>query len=467
MSKKAEHFLLILCDFVAINAAWMTYFLIRVNAGWFDLIVMPDFLAPMLIVYIYWFLVFHTIGLYRFWFAPSRFDELASIFKATIYGSALLFFLIFMDDSVHGVASGNRTVIVVYWALLFFWMSVSRLTVRGIQIKLLVKGIGRKNAIIIGIGATAVEVKKEIDNVLELGIDVIGFIDPLKNEEIVSKNAIPVIGTVETIERTIDEYAVKEIIFAFEQKHEDIVINVLNLCETKDIGLKIVPDLYEILSGQARSAQLYGSPLVDINPTIMPAWEQQAKRVMDFISAIILLVLSSPMIIITAIAIKLDSKGPVFYSQERCGINGKPFKILKFRSMRTDAEKQSGPVWSQKGDTRITRVGQFIRKVRIDELPQMWNVLKGEMSLIGPRPERPYFVEKLAKEIPYYKRRLRVRPGVTGWAQVMHKYDESFDDVKAKLKYDLFYIENMSLRMDFKILLRTVFVVLFGKGHYD
>jgi len=176
--------------------------------------------------------------------------------------------------------------------------------------------------------------------------------------------------------------------------------------------------------------------------------------------------LSAPITILTAIAIKIDSKGPVLFKQERLGQNGKPFNVLKFRSMIQDAEKYTGPVWSQKDDPRVTRMGKFVRKVRIDEIPQMFNVLKGEMSLVGPRPERAYFVEKLSQEIPYYKRRLKVRPGITGWAQIKHKYDESIED-KIKIKYDLFYIENMSLRMDFKILLRTVFVVLFGKGHYD
>ncbi|MGB5288660.1 MAG: sugar transferase, partial [Ignavibacteriaceae bacterium] len=139
----------------------------------------------------------------------------------------------------------------------------------------------------------------------------------------------------------------------------------------------------------------------------------------------------------------------------------------KFRSMYKDAEKHTGPVWSQKDDPRVTRVGRKIRKLRIDEIPQMYNVLKGEMSLVGPRPERPFFVEQLSQQIPYYKRRLKVRPGITGWAQVKHKYDESIEDVKVKLRYDLFYIENMSLRMDIKILARTILVILFGKGHYS
>jgi exopolysaccharide biosynthesis polyprenyl glycosylphosphotransferase len=202
-------------------------------------------------------------------------------------------------------------------------------------------------------------------------------------------------------------------------------------------------------------------------PQLMPEWEKKIKRLMDVVISILLIILTSPIVIITAIAIKRESKGPIFYKQERSGLDGKVFKIIKFRSMRADAEKLSGPVWSTKDDPRITKVGKFIRKVRIDEIPQMINVLKGEMSLVGPRPERPFFVEQLSKEIPFYKRRLKVRPGVTGWAQVKHKYDETVEDVKEKLRYDLFYIENMSLSNDFKILFRTIFVVLFGQGHFN
>jgi exopolysaccharide biosynthesis polyprenyl glycosylphosphotransferase len=202
-------------------------------------------------------------------------------------------------------------------------------------------------------------------------------------------------------------------------------------------------------------------------PELMPEWERKLKRLLDIIVSIIILVISLPITLITALAIKLDSEGPVFFTQERMGMNGKIFKMIKFRSMKKDAEKLTGPVWSQKNDPRVTRVGKIIRKLRIDEIPQFINVLKGDMSVVGPRPERPYFVEKLSQEIPYYKRRLKVRPGITGWAQVKHKYDESIEDVKIKLRYDLFYIENMSIRMDLKILFRTIFVVLFGKGHYE
>ena len=199
----------------------------------------------------------------------------------------------------------------------------------------------------------------------------------------------------------------------------------------------------------------------------MPEWEKKLKRLIDVFNSLIILIISFPVIISAAIAIKLESRGPVFFKQERSGMNGITFRIIKFRSMYEDAEKHTGPVWSSKDDPRVTRVGKIVRRVRIDELPQMINVLKGEMSIVGPRPERPFFVEKLSQEIPYYKRRLKVRPGITGWAQVKHKYDESVEDVKIKLRYDLFYIENMSLRMDFKIIMRTIFVVLFGQGHFN
>ncbi len=208
-------------------------------------------------------------------------------------------------------------------------------------------------------------------------------------------------------------------------------------------------------------------PLIDIMPELMPEWEKKLKRLLDVLTSLIILIITLPVIVISAIAIKLESRGPVFFKQERSGMNGTTFRIIKFRSMYEDAEKHTGPIWSSKDDPRVTGIGKIIRRVRIDELPQMINVLKGEMSIVGPRPERPFFVEKLSQEIPYYKRRLKVRPGITGWAQVKHKYDESVEDVKIKLRYDLFYIENMSLRMDFKIIMRTIFVVLFGQGHFN
>jgi exopolysaccharide biosynthesis polyprenyl glycosylphosphotransferase len=274
-------------------------------------------------------------------------------------------------------------------------------------------------------------------------------------------------GTLNNLAEVVANSNSKEVIISLEKENHDLLVDIIAKLENKNVGLKIVPDLYEILSGQARTSQIYGTPLIDIMPELMPEWEKKLKRIMDMVISFLILILSIPITILTAVAIKIDSNGPIFFRQERIGMTGKKFRIIKFRSMFKDAEKYTGPVWSQKGDPRVTRIGRFLRRFRIDEIPQMINVLKGEMSLVGPRPERPVFVEKLSQEIPYYPRRLKVRPGITGWAQVKHKYDENIEDVKIKLRYDLFYIENMSLRMDFKILTRTIFVVLFGKGHYS
>jgi exopolysaccharide biosynthesis polyprenyl glycosylphosphotransferase len=321
--------------------------------------------------------------------------------------------------------------------------------------------------LIVGYNDRAREIHDQIISHPALGLDVIAYV-AIKDENLGKQyNDIEVVGKVSEIEEIIDRLEIKEVILSVSRQNDDLLIEIISRCETKDVRLKIIPDLYEILSGQARTVQLYGFPLIDINPQLMTDWERAAKRIIDIVVSFLMLVASIPITIATAIAIKIESDGPVIYKQERSGLNGKVFKVYKFRSMYQDAEKRTGPVWSQKDDPRITKVGRFIRRVRIDELPQIWNVFKGEMSLVGPRPERPFFVEQLAKEIPYYKRRLRVRPGITGWAQVKHKYDESVEDVKTKLQFDLFYIENMSLKTDIKILFRTVFVVLFGKGHYD
>jgi exopolysaccharide biosynthesis polyprenyl glycosylphosphotransferase len=467
MSKSKEKILLLLTDFVMINLAWFVYSYIRLQSGWFELIIMPQIFIPGLVIYFYWLLIFTFVGMYRTWFAASRFDEISTLFKASFFGIFLLFFLIFIDDYVHNVATATRILIFIYWGLFLGFVGAGRIFIRSLQRNLLIKGIGRRCGLIIGFNDKGKEVLNSIKNAPALGIDIEAFV-AVRNENLGQiYNGIKVEGTTEQLNDIINKYNAKEIIIALEKEDHDILVDVISKTEGKNLTLKIVPDLYEILSGQARTSQIYGIPLIDIMPELMPEWEKKIKRIFDILVSLIILILTSPILIITAIAIKIDSKGPVFFKQERMGQNGKIFNILKFRSMINDAEKFTGPVWSQKDDPRVTKVGKIVRKIRIDEIPQMYNVLKGEMSLVGPRPERPYFVEKLSQEIPYYKRRLKVRPGITGWAQVKHKYDESIEDVKVKLRYDLFYIENMSIRMDFKIMLRTILVVLFGKGHYN
>jgi exopolysaccharide biosynthesis polyprenyl glycosylphosphotransferase len=466
LDKRLEKIFILTVDFIFINLATILFFYFRVETGLFSLFVEPAFFLVTIAIYVYWIFIFIFVGMYRTWFAASRFDELSTLFKASFFGIFFLFFIILYDDSVHNVSSQNRYLILIYWGFFLASVGFGRVFVRSLQRRMLINGIGRRNALIVGFNSKATNMHSNILEHRGLGLDVVAYL-AVKEENVGKEHeGVKVVNTYEAIKEIVKEYNAHEVILALEKYENDVLINVVSNVETENISLKIIPDLYEIISGQARTSQLYGFPLIDIMPQLMPEWEKKIKRVMDFVFSIILIILSAPITIITSIAIKLESKGPVLYKQERSGLNGKVFNVLKFRSMVQDAEKKSGPVWSQKDDPRITKVGRFIRKVRIDELPQMLNVLKGDMSLVGPRPERPFFVEQLSKEIPLYKRRLRVRPGVTGWAQVKHKYDETIEDVKTKLRYDLFYIENMSLRNDLKILFRTIFVVLFGKGHY-
>lgn len=467
MSRKFEKIILLISDFVLINLAFVIYYNLRVESGLFEIFIMPEFLLPMIVLYFYWLLIFTFVGMYQSWFAASRFDEISTLFKATFVGIFILFFFIFLDDYINNVSSNKRILIFIYWGLLVLFVGTGRIIIRSIQRNLLIKGYGRKSAIIVGYNNKAFEVIDSVSNSPALGIDIKSFCTI--KEEYLNKEYknITVEASFKQLPSLIEKHNVQEIILALEDDEHDVIGEIIPICDDKKVKLKIVPDLYEILSGQARTSQLYGVPLIDVMPELMPEWEKKLKRFLDIFLSIVILILSLPISVLTAIAIKLDSEGSIFFVQDRMGQNGKVFKMIKFRSMRKDAEKLTGPVWSQKDDPRVTRVGKIIRKLRIDEIPQFINVLKGDMSIVGPRPERPYFVEKLSKEIPYYKRRLRVRPGITGWAQVKHKYDESIEDVKIKLRYDLFYIENMSIRMDLKILFRTIFVVIFGKGHYE
>jgi exopolysaccharide biosynthesis polyprenyl glycosylphosphotransferase len=464
MGKKRESTVLLLVDLLTIMAAWGIYFLVRVRSGWIALAAEPDFWEPMIFVYLFWLLVFWVVGLYRPWYAASRVDELTLLFKATIFGCLFLFFVIFMDDRDQAAVVSSRVLIALYWGLLFGFVGAGRMVLRMIQRRMLIAGIGAHNTLVVGSAAQSRDLYEEVKKFPGLGYRVVGFIRMDRRKTAQEESGLPILGSIDDLPQVIPDREIREVLIALDSKDHDRLLGIIAKCSSYRVGLKIVPDLYDIISGQARTNQIHGFPLIEISAQLMPPWEEATKRIIDVAVAGTVLVLSSPLWALIAAAVKLDSRGTVFYRQERVGRDGERFNMIKFRSMYRDAEK-SGPQWAHKKDPRITRVGLILRKLHLDELPQTINVLNGHMSLVGPRPERPVFVEKLSREIPLYPRRLRVRPGITGWAQVKHKYDESVEDVRKKVEYDLFYIENMSLRMDFKILFNTIAHMLLWRGH--
>lgn len=456
----------ILVDFITVNFAWAVYYFVRIRSGLVQSAMEPDFLIPMLAVWIYWLIVFFLFGLYRSWYGKSRVDEIATVFRGTLFGVLMLFFIIFIDDQ--GGGGGpiyTRLLILVYWLLMLGFVGGGRLLMHTLSRRLMIAGIGLRNTIIVGWDRQARELYDSLLQYPALGHRIVGFVPVSDNPEGDGYRGVPVVGTVGSLPDVIERMDVRDVLIALDSTDHDRLLWIISACDSRDVSMKIIPDLYDIISGQARTNQIYGFPLIEISPRLLQPWERVVKRFMDIAVSFFVLAAGSPVWALVALAIKLDSKGPVFYMQKRVGKDEKIFRVIKFRSMHEGAEKTSGPVWANRSDPRVTRVGRILRRLRIDEVPQLINVLDGDMSLIGPRPERPYFVEQLSQEIPLYKRRLKVRPGITGWAQVKHKYDESVEDVRKKVEYDLYYIENMSLRMDFKIFLNTLMVVMMGKGH--
>ena len=328
---------------------------------------------------------------------------------------------------------------------------------------LILRGKGLHRTLIVGWTDVLESLHEEVARYPEAGLDIVGAVKLHRDESGVTiANGS---HRVEDLPHLIDDLDVQDVLIALGPNDSDQLMEVLRLCDGKAVSLKLVPDFYSIIGGMARTEHMYGLPLIEVLPEPMQAWEQSLKRLIDMVISLLVLVIGLPIWILVAIMIRVTSKGAAIYRQRRIGQKGREFTMFKFRTMQEDAEAETGPVWAREDDPRYTPIGRWLRKTRLDEVPQFFNVLRGDMSLVGPRPERPYFVEKLAREIPLYSRRHRVKPGITGWAQVKWKYDTSLEDVQQKVKYDLFYIENMSLRRDLQILFRTVYTALRGSGH--
>ena len=407
-------------------------------------------------------LIFYANGRYKADPTISRFKEIQSIFRITLSYTIVL---IIFNEIFPKIFFIESSMLLTIWFYLVVGLTLNRLLIRRIQKSLLAKGFGKKNTLVIGTGEKAINIAKHLLS-FSNSHNLLGFINSSEKDSFeLSKIKLPILGNLNNITEIIEEYNANEIVIALEKTNHSLLLDILTKANGSSISLRIIPDMYEVISGLAKTEELYGLPLVDINTEILSVQQKFAKRIIDIIFSFIILLGFSPVWILVSLIIKIESKGPILYRQKRVGQNGRIFIINKFRSMKDEAENTTGPVWAIEEDPRITKFGKILRKYRIDEIPQFINVLFGDMSVVGPRPERPFFVKKLIKEFPFYYRRHKIRPGITGWAQIKQSYDSSLSDVKEKLKYDFFYIENMSLSLDLQIMIRTFIVMISAKGH--
>lgn len=338
-----------------------------------------------------------------------------------------------------------------------------RFLVRSIQRYFLTKGYGGRGTIIVGSSEDAFNLADEMNRNLSLGFALQGYFN--ESESVHMSRYCNYLGSPEEIKAYLNHHKIHEMIIVSDNHDHEKLLQLIGTFNLFDICIKIIPDMYEAITGQVRIDTIRGLPLLNINPDIITEYQLFLKRVGDLFLAIIVLILIFPINLLFSLLIKLTTPGSILYKQIRLGLNGKKFTLIKFRTMYVNSEKTTGPIWAGKNDPRITPLGKILRKYHLDEIPQLLNVLSGDMSIIGPRPERPKIIEDLMRDIPYYSRRFKVKPGITGWAQIMGVYDSSVADVHNKLKHDFYYIENMSILLDLKILFMTLWVVIRGGGH--
>jgi exopolysaccharide biosynthesis polyprenyl glycosylphosphotransferase len=468
--KKRKDFLIpmltVISDAIAIEMSFLFSYWIRFYSSLTDYFPILYGLPPLkayilssLVIIPIWLWLFNSRRLY----APRRITHFSDEFFAIIRLVFLGMLIVLAGAFFYRTFSYSRLVFWLIGISAVIFISLGRFIMMKFEQKWYVKGNDLKRVIIIGSSVAANKVYNSLKSNRTVGYDVLGYcsIDGKPNDDM---TGIPCLGSIPSVPELVRSNEIDLVLIAFNSGEQSNLQELVNECQGLHVEIMMVPDILELMTSQVQIKHIEGIPFLGIKSPSLSTWNFIIKRAFDLTFASFVLLLTGPIFIIIMILIKIGSKGPIFYEQDRVGMDGEVFKVLKFRSMHLDAEQNSGPVWSQKNDPRTTRLGKFLRRFSLDELPQFINVLMGDMSVVGPRPERPHFVEQFKTQVPRYLERHHVKTGLTGWAQV-NKLRGNVS-ITERTKYDIYYIENWSLTFDLKIILKTIHAVLFGENAY-